>query len=340
MRPSDISIDLGAVNTLVYVRGRGIVLDEPSMVALHRVTGEVLAVGRRAKGMLGRVPGHIRLVQPLKDGVISEFDATEKMVRAFVEQVRRRYIPFGRRPRTVVTMPYGVTGVEQRALLEAMVSAGTRPPAMVLEEPLAAAIGAGLPVTEPAGSMIVDIGGGVTEVAVISLGGIVVSTSVRIGGDELDEAVIAYLKREHGICVGELTAERVKIAIGSVIPHGDEPRADVRGRDLATGLPRSVVVHAADVRAAIDEPVSAIVNAVIDTLDRTPPELATDILESGIALSGGGALLDGIDARLHVATGMPVFRVDRPLHAVAIGAGRCLEDHTFLDGALAASTRH
>jgi rod shape-determining protein MreB and related proteins len=330
MRAWDIGIDLGAVNTLVYVRGRGIVLDEPSMVAINRTTGEVVAAGRRARAMLGRSPGHISLVQPLRDGVITEFEATEKMIRAYIDRVRRRHLLLRRRPRTVVSMPQGATGVEQRALLEAMVNAGTRPGSVVIEEPMAAAIGAGLPVHEAAGSMIVDIGGGVTEVAVIALGGIVVSTSVRVGGDELDEAIIAHLKREHLIGVGRLTAEQVKIAVGTVTPQAPDARAELRGRDLVSGMPRSVVVTSADIRSAIAEPVAAIVAAVLSTLDRTPPELATDLVHSGIALTGGGSLLDGLDDRLRRETGLPVYRVERPLESVAIGSGQCLEDGTIL----------
>jgi rod shape-determining protein MreB len=334
----DIAVDLGTANTLVYVRGRGIVLNEPSVVALNTKNGAILAVGTEAKRMLGRTPGHIVAVRPLKDGVISDFDVTEKMLRFFLSRVHRSRT-FLSRPRIVVCVPSGITGVEQRAVEEVTVSAGART-AWIIEEPMAAAIGAGLPIHEPTGNMVVDIGGGTTEVAVISLGGIVTAASVRIGGDELDAAIIAHAKKEYSLLLGDRTAEEVKMAIGSAYPLAEEASAEVRGRDLVTGLPKTVVFTASEVRRAIEEPLNSIIDAVKSTLDQTPPELAADIIDRGFVLTGGGALLQQLDERLHMETGMPVHMAERPLDTVAIGSGKCLEEFEALKRVLISNSRH
>jgi rod shape-determining protein MreB len=277
--------------------------------------------------MIGRTPSHIQAIRPLKDGVIADFDICEKMLRYFIQRVHPRRWS---KPRMVICVPSGITGVEQRAVQEAAESAGARKPAYIIEEPMAAAIGAGLPVHEPAGNMIVDIGGGTTEVAVISLGGIVTSQSVRIGGDELDEAIIQFIKKEYSLALGERTAEEIKIALGSAYPLEEELRAEIRGRDLVTGLPKTIVTSTEEVRRALDEPVSAIVDSVKVTLDKTPPELAADIMEAGIVLTGGGALLHGLDVRLRAETGMPIVIANNPLFSVALGAGQCLEEFNVL----------
>jgi len=333
----DMAVDLGTANTLVYVRGRGTVLNEPSVVAINTRSGAILAVGAEAKRMIGRTPGHILAIRPLKDGVIADFDVTEKMLRYFIQKVHRRRVLA--KPRVVICVPSGITGVEQRAVEEAAIAAGARS-AHIIEEPMAAAIGAGLPVHEPAGNMVVDIGGGTTEVAVISLGGIVTALSIRIGGDELDEAIIAYIKKEYSLALGERTAEEIKMAIGSAFPLPDEPNAEIRGRDLVTGLPKTIIVSSEEIRRAIEEPVNAIVDAVKTTLDRTPPELAADIMDKGIVLTGGGALLKGLDERLKHETGMPVHLTENPLSCVAIGSGKCLEEFEALKSMLIASNRH
>ena len=332
----DMAVDLGTANTLVYVRGRGIVLNEPSVVAINTKTGAILAVGSEAKQMIGRTPAHIVAIRPLKDGVIADFDVTEKMLRYFIQKVHRR--SFLVKPRVVVCVPSGITGVEQRAVEEATISAGARS-AFIIEEPMAAAIGAGLPVHEPTGNMVVDIGGGTTEVAVVSLGGIVTSQSIRIGGDELDESVINYVKKEYQLMLGERTAEEIKMAIGSAFPMPDEKQAEIRGRDLVSGLPKTIVVSAEEIRRAIEEPVNAIVDAVKNTLDKTPPELASDIMDKGIVLAGGGSLLKGLDERLKHETGMPIHIAENPLFAVAIGSGKCLEEFDALKRVLISSTR-
>jgi rod shape-determining protein MreB and related proteins len=332
----DMAVDLGTANTLVYVRGRGIVLNEPSVVAINTKTGAILAVGAEAKQMIGRTPAHIVAIRPLKDGVIADFDVTEKMLRYFIQKVHRR--SFLAKPRVVVCVPSGITGVEQRAVEEATISAGARS-AFIIEEPMAAAIGAGLPVHEPTGNMVVDIGGGTTEVAVVSLGGIVTSQSIRIGGDELDEAIINYIKKEYSLMLGERTAEEIKIAISSAFPMPDEPQAEIRGRDLVTGLPKTIVVSAEEIRRAIEEPVNAIVDAVKNTLDKTPPELAADIMDKGIVLAGGGSLLKGLDERLKHETGMPISIAEDPLFAVAVGSGKCLEEFEALKRVLISSSR-
>jgi len=328
----DMAVDLGTANTVVYVRGRGIVLDEPSVVAVNARDGRLLAVGAEAKRMIGRTPAHIQAIRPLKDGVIADFEICEKMLKYFIMKVHPRRLSL--HPRMVICVPSGITGVEQRAVQEAAEFAGARKPAYIIEEPMAAAIGAGLPVQEPTGNMIVDIGGGTTEVAVISLGGIVASQSVRTGGDELDDAIVNYIKKEYSLALGDRTAEEVKIALGSAWPLVEEVHAEIRGRDLVTGLPKTIVVSTEEIRDAIDEPVSAIVDAVKVTLDKTPPELAADIMETGIVLTGGGALLHGLDARLQHETGMPIVIAPDPLHAVAIGSGQSLEEFDALKGVL------
>nr|WP_308207857.1 rod shape-determining protein [Actinomadura madurae] len=334
----DMAVDLGTANTLVYVRGRGIVLNEPSVVAINRNTGRIVAVGIEAKRMIGRTPGNIVAVRPLKDGVIADFDVTERMLRYFIQKVhKRRHFA---KPRIVVAVPSGITGVEQRAVKEAGYQAGARR-VYIIEEPMAAAIGAGLPVYEPTGNMVVDIGGGTTEVAIISLGGIVTSQSVRVGGDELDQAVISFSKKEYSLMLGERTAEEIKMAIGSAYPGGDEePHAEIRGRDLVSGLPKTVVISAEEVRRAIEEPVNAVVDAVKTTLDKCPPELSGDIMDRGIALTGGGALLKNLDERLREETGMPIHLVDNPLDSVVLGTGKCVEDFESLRQVLVPEKRH
>jgi rod shape-determining protein MreB len=324
----DMAVDLGTANTLVYVRGRGIVLNEPSVVAINTTTGKIVAVGIEAKRMIGRTPGNIVAVRPLKDGVIADFDVTERMLRYFIQKVhKRRHFA---KPRIVVAVPSGITGVEQRAVKEAGYQAGARR-VYIIEEPMAAAIGAGLPVYEPTGNMVVDIGGGTTEVAIISLGGIVTSQSVRVGGDELDQAVIAFAKKEYSLMLGERTAEEIKMAIGSAFPGaGEEPNAEIRGRDLVSGLPKTIIISSEEIRRAIEEPVNAIVDAVKTTLDKCPPELSGDIMDRGIALTGGGALLKGLDARVREETGMPIHLVDNPLDSVVLGTGKCVEDFESL----------
>jgi rod shape-determining protein MreB len=322
----DMAVDLGTANTLVYVRGRGIVLNEPSVVAVDVKDGRPLAVGAEAKRMIGRTPSNIQAIRPLKDGVIADFEICEKMLRYFIHRVHQRRFA---KPRMVICVPSGITGVERRAVMEAAEYAGARR-AYIIEEPMAAAIGAGLPVHEPTGNMVVDIGGGTTEVAVISLGGIVTSQSVRIGGDELDEAIIAFVKKEFSLALGERTAEEIKITLGSAYALEQELHAEIRGRDLVSGLPKTIVVSTEEIRRAIEEPVSAIIDAVKVTLDRTPPELAADIMEQGIVLTGGGALLHGLEARLQHETGMPIVVARDPLNCVAIGAGQCLEEFEAL----------
>jgi len=331
----DMAVDLGTANTLVYVKGRGIVLSEPSVVAIDQRTGDVHAVGIEAKRMLGRTPGNITAIRPLKDGVIADFDATETMLRHFIQKVHQNRWAH---PRVVVCVPSGVTGVEKRAVEEATLSAGARQ-AYLIEEPMAAAIGAGLPVGEPTGNMIVDIGGGTTEVAVISLGGIVVAQSIRVGGDELDEAIVNYVKREEKLMIGSQTAEEVKLEIGSAYELKDELEAEIRGRDMISGLPKTVVLSSQQVRVALEEPVTQIVDAVKATLDRTPPELASDIMDRGIVLAGGGSLLGGLDDRLRAETEMPIHLADSPLTCVAVGSGRSLEEFEVMRRASQGSRR-
>ena len=332
----DMAVDLGTANTLVYVRGRGIVLNEPSVVALNTNNGQIVAVGVEAKRMIGRTPGNIVAMRPLKDGVIADFDVTERMLRYFIQKVHRR--THLAKPRLVVAVPSGITGVEQSAVKEAGHQAGARR-VYIIEEPMAAAIGAGLPIHEPTGNMVVDIGGGTTEVAVISLGGIVTSQSIRVGGDELDQAIITFGKKEYSLMLGERTAEEIKMAIGSAFPAEDEPHAEIRGRDLVSGLPKTVVISAAEVRKAIEEPVNLVVDAVKNTLDKCPPELAGDVMDRGIALTGGGALLRGLESRIREETGMPVQVADNPLDSVVLGTGKCVEDFETLRQVLVPDTR-
>ncbi|HEY3535600.1 MAG TPA: rod shape-determining protein [Pedococcus sp.] len=331
----DLAVDLGTANTLVYERGRGVVLDEPSVVAVEAGTSRLLAAGTRAKEMLGRAPGHVHAVRPLQDGVISDADVTERMLRYFVDQVRPSRLV---RPRMVVCVPSEVTSVERRALEDAAVRSGARR-VYVIEEPMAAAIGADLPVNETKASMVVDIGGGTTDVAVISLGGIVTSRSLRVGGDEIDEAVISHVKSEYSLLLGERSAEDIKVAAGSAFPLREETSARVRGRDLLTGLPKTVTISSAEVRRAIEGPVLQIVELVRSTLDVCPPELSGDILDSGVTLTGGGALLRGLDQRMRHELGVPVHVAEDPLRAVVRGSGRCVEEFRTLERVLVDTRR-
>ena len=333
----DIGIDLGTANTLVMVRGQGIVINEPSVVAIDKKTKKVLAIGAEAKEMVGRTPASSVAIRPLRDGVISDFDITQRMLEYFIQKVHDRFRPVPK-PRVVVSIPSGVTEVEKRAVRDAALAAGARE-AHLIEEPMAAAIGAGLPVTESMGSMIVDIGGGTTEVAVIALGGIVASTSIRIAGDEMDEAIIQYARQKYNLFIGERMAEWVKIAIGSAYPLDKEETRLIRGRNLITGLPQQVEVSSVEIREALSGPVSAIVEAVRDTLDDTPPEPIADLLEHGIALAGGGALLKGLAQRLSDETKMRVYVADDPLACVAKGAGSVLENLDSLQKVLASTER-
>jgi rod shape-determining protein MreB and related proteins len=332
----DMAVDLGTANTLVYVRGRGVMLNEPSVVALNAQTREILAVGSEAKKMIGRTPDSIVAIRPLKDGVIADFESTEQMLRFFIQQVHRRQ--YFTKPRLVICVPSGITAVEQRAVKEAGYQAGARR-VYIIEEPMAAAIGAGLPVHEATGNMVVDIGGGTTEVAVISLGGIVTSQSIRIAGDELDQAIISWMKKEYSLMLGERTAEEIKVALGSAFPLPQEPEAEIRGRDLISGLPKNVNISSAEVRQALEEPLHAIVDAVRTTLDKTPPELAGDIMDRGVVITGGGALLRGIDERLRHETGMPMHIAPDPLDSVAMGAGKCVEEFEALQQVLVSEPR-
>jgi rod shape-determining protein MreB and related proteins len=322
----DMAVDLGTANTLVYVRGRGIVLSEPSVVAVDSHNGDVHAVGVEAKRMLGRTPGTITAIRPLKDGVIADFDITERMLRHFIEKVHQNRFAH---PRVVVCVPSGVTGVEKRAVEEACLSAGARQ-AYLIEEPMAAAIGAELPVGEPTGSMVVDVGGGTSEVAVISLGGIVVSQSIRVGGDEMDEGIANFCKQTHKLLIGQQTAEEVKLEVGSAAPLAEELSTEIRGRDMVTGLPKTITITSQDVRSAVEDPLSQIVGAIKDTLDRTPPELAGDIMDRGVTLAGGGALLQGLEQRVRDECQMPAQLAESPLTCVAVGSGRSLEEFETL----------
>ena len=318
----DLAVDLGTASTLVYVRGRGIMLSEPSVVAIDTTTNAVVAVGSEAKLMIGRTPSHIRAVRPLQDGVIADYDITAEMLRYFVRKVMRRRVFTG--PRVVVCVPSGITGVERRAVSESAYAAGARR-VHIIDEPMAAAIGAGLPVSQPAGCMIVDIGGGTTEVAVIALGGIVAAASVRVAGDALDRAVVEHVRRHFGLLIGERTAEELKISVGSAYPIAQPLRAEIRGRDLATGLPRDVTIAGDELRRAMDAPIAKIIDAVRTTLDRCPPELAGDLVARGIVMTGGGALLRGLDARLQHEIGVPVLVADRPLQSVVLGTATVVE---------------
>ena len=367
----DMGIDLGTANTLVYAKGKGIVLREPSVVAIQTRTNEVLAVGNEAKQMIGRTPGDIIAIRPMKDGVIADFDVTQSMLKYFIKRVIQKQ--FMVQPRLVICVPSGVTEVEKRAVEEAGLQAGARE-AYLIEEPMAAAIGAGLPVGEPTGSMVVDIGGGTTEVAVISLGGIVTSKSIRVGGDELDDSIISYVKKEYKLMIGERTAEEIKINIGSAYPKGKEVNINteefsssenkedlkedeksnenakdillsnkkvrlgkdketimsIRGRDLISGLPKNIEVTSNEIREALKEPIESIIDAIKYTLEKTPPELSADVMEQGIMLTGGGALLDGLDKLIRLETGMPVKIAEEPLDCVAIGTGKTIEEIEIL----------
>jgi rod shape-determining protein MreB len=332
---ADMAMDLGTANTLVYVKGRGIVLNEPSVVAIATIKGkkQVLAVGDEAKLMLGRTPGNIEAIRPLRDGVIADFDIAEDMIKHFIRKVHNRR-SFSA-PQVIICVPSGSTAVERRAIQESAESAGARR-VFLIEEPLAAAIGAGLPVTEPTGSMVVDIGGGTTEVAVLSLGGIVYSRSVRVGGDKMDEAIIAYIRRNHNLLVGEGSAERIKKQIGSACApaDGDGEIMEIKGRDLMNGVPKELVISERQVAESLAEPVTSIIEAVKVALENTAPELSADIVDKGIVLTGGGALLGNVDLVLRHATGLPVTLADEPLSCVALGTGRCLEEMKTLKNVL------
>jgi rod shape-determining protein MreB len=333
---SDIGIDLGTANTLVYVKDQGIVLREPSVVAVQSGTNKVLAVGDEAKRMLGRTPSNIVAVRPLKDGVIADFEVTEAMLRHFISKVHNGRVRA--QPRVVIAVPSGITEVEKRAVQESAMHAGARE-IYLIEEPMAAAIGAGLPVQDPAGNMIIDIGGGTTEVAVISLSGIVFSRSLRVAGDELDKAIVQYMKRSYNLMVGERTAEEIKIKIGSAYPMEKETSAEVKGRDLVTGMPKTLMITSQELREALLEPISAIVDSVRVALESCPPELSADLVDRGLVLAGGGALLRGLDKRLSEQTGLPVHVAEDPLSAVAEGTGKCLNEIKFLRQVASAPAR-
>jgi rod shape-determining protein MreB len=322
---NDLAIDLGTATTLIYVRGKGIVSCEPSVVAVQRDARgnkKVLAVGREAKEMLGRTPHNIQAVRPLRDGVIADFEITEAMLRYFIARASNRRTLV--KPRIVICVPFGITEVEKRAVKESAESAGARE-VYLIEEPMAAAIGAGLPITEASGNMVVDIGGGTTEVAVISLAGIVYSQSVRVAGDKMDEAIMGYIKRKYNMAIGEQTAERIKISIGNAYPLDQPMTMEVKGRDMVAGIPKTVVVNSDEIREALAEPINAIVEAVLVALERTPPELAADIVDKGVVLTGGGALLKNLDVLLREETGLPVMVCDDPISAVVLGSGKALE---------------
>ncbi|HZR80849.1 MAG TPA: rod shape-determining protein [Candidatus Binatia bacterium] len=327
---NDLAIDLGTANTLIYVKGEGIVCNEPSVVAVHeesRGGRRVVAVGAEAKKMLGRTPGNIKAIRPLKDGVIADFEITEAMLRYFIQKIHNRKTLV--RPRIIICVPFGITEVEKRAVRESAESAGAREVYLV-EEPMAAAIGAGLPITEPTGNMIVDIGGGTTEVAVISLSGVVFSKSVRVGGDKMDEAIIQYIKRKYNLLVGERTAELIKITIGSAYPSSEIQTMEIKGRDLVAGVPKTVEISDEEIRDSLLEPINQIVEAVRIGLERCPPELASDIVDKGIVLAGGGALLRNLDVLLREETGLPIMLAEDPLTAVVMGAGKVLDELNLL----------
>ncbi|MDD9951182.1 MAG: rod shape-determining protein [Zetaproteobacteria bacterium] len=327
---NDLAIDLGTANTLVFLKGQGIVTNEPSVVAVQmdgRGGKKILAVGKEAKDMLGRTPGTITAIRPMKDGVIADFEITEAMLRYFIERAHNRRTMV--KPRIIICVPYGITEVEKRAVRESAESAGARQ-VFLIEEPMAAAIGAGLPITEPSGNMIVDIGGGTTEVAVISLAGIVYSKSVRVGGDKMDEAIVNYLKRKYNLLIGERTAEQIKITIGTAYPDNEVRTKHVKGRDLVAGIPKTIEIASEEVREAIAEPVNTIVEAVRIALEKTPPELAADIVDKGIVLAGGGALIRNLDILLREETGLPIMIADDPLCAVVLGSGKALDQIDIL----------
>ncbi len=323
----DIGIDLGTANTLVHMKGKGIIANEPSVVAINKETGQVLAVGNDAKAMLGRTPGNIVAIRPLKDGVIADFEVTQAMLKYFIKKAQTGLGII--KPRVIVCVPSGVTEVEKRAVEEATLASGAKE-VYLIEEPMAAAIGANLPVEEPTGCMVVDIGGGTSEVAVISLGGIVTSQSLRVAGDEFDDAIIQYIKKECNLMTGERTAEKIKLEIGSAFEMAEEFNMEVRGRDLITGLPKNIFITSQEIRRALDEPLTSIVDAIKNTLEQTPPELSADIMERGIMLTGGGALLRGLDRLIELETGMPVNIAETPLDCVVLGTGKVLEEIDIL----------
>ncbi|HBA26492.1 MAG TPA: rod shape-determining protein [Nitrospinae bacterium] len=324
---NDLAVDLGTANTVVFVKGKGIVLREPSVVAIHNETKEVLAVGSEAKQMLGRTPGNIVAIRPMRDGVIANFEITEAMIKYFIRKVHNRKTLV--RPRVVIGVPSGITQVEKRAVRDSAASAGARE-VYLMEEPMAAAIGVGLPIANPTGNMIVDIGGGTTEVAVISLSGIVYSRSVRIAGDEMDEAIINYIKRKYNLLIGERTAEEIKIKIGSAYPLEEKLEMEVKGRDLVAGIPKVLIINDEEIREALAEPVSTIVENVKIALERTPPELAADIIDKGIVMAGGSSMLKGLDLLLREETGLPIIVAEDPLSAVALGTGKALDELELL----------
>jgi len=324
---NDMGIDLGTATTLVYVKGEGVVLCEPSVVAIERGTSHILAVGEEAKRMLGRTPGNIVAIRPMKDGVIADFEITEAMLRYFIKKVHHRRVLV--RPRIVIAIPSGITEVEKRAVKDSAERAGARE-VFLIEEPIAAAIGVGLPIQEPIGNMVIDIGGGTTEIAVISLAGVVFSKSIRIGGDEMDDAIIEYLKKTYNLMIGERTAEDVKIKIGSGYPMEEEMTLEVKGRDLVAGLPKAITITSEEIREALQEPLRAILEMAKISLERTPPELAADLIEHGIVMAGGGSLLRGIDKLISEETGLPVHIADDPLTAVAVGTGKVLDEIRYL----------
>nr|WP_200787874.1 rod shape-determining protein [Asaccharospora irregularis] len=332
----DMGIDLGTANTLVYIKGQGIVVREPSVVAIRDDSKEVLAVGEEAKKMIGRTPGNIVAIRPMKDGVIADFDITQAMLSYFIQKAAAKKGVVS--PRIAICVPFGVTEVEKRAIEEAARQAGARD-AYLIEEPMAAAIGANLKVEEPEGNMVVDIGGGTTEIAVISLGGIVTAKSIRIGGDEFDEAIVSYVKKEYNLMIGERTAENVKISIGSTFKEDQETNMEIRGRDLISGLPKTMEISSTEVREALKEPISSIVDAIKSTLEKTPPELASDIMENGIMLTGGGALLRGLGKLVTQETGMSVQIAENPLDCVALGTGKSVEDQEIFEKVLMMNSR-
>ncbi len=327
MFSNDLAVDLGTANTLVYVKGKGIVLREPSVVAVHAGNGQVLAVGADAKQMLGRTPGNIQAIRPMKDGVIANFEITESMIRHFIQKVHNRKALV--RPRVIIAVPSGITQVEKRAVRDSAESAGARE-VYLIEEPMAAAIGVGLPVQEPSGNMIVDVGGGTTEVAVISMSGIVFSKSIRVAGDEMDEALVNYIKKKYNLLIGERTAENLKIKIGTVYPTGNNDSLEGKGRDLVAGIPKTLLITEDEVREALSETVNMIIDAVKVTLERTPPELAADIVDKGIILAGGGAMIKGLDILLREETGLPISLAEDPLSAVVLGTGKVLDEIELL----------
>ena len=327
MFSSDLAVDLGTANTLIYVKGRGVVSSEPSVVAINSNTKEILAIGQEAKNMLGRTPANISAVRPMKDGVIADYDTTEKMIRYFILKVHNRRSLV--RPRMVICIPSGVTQVEKRAVKDSAIQAGARE-VYLIEEPMAAAIGAGLPIQEPSGNMVVDIGGGTTEVAVISLSGIVYANSVRVGGDEMDDNIVNYIKRQYNLLIGTATAEDLKIKLGSAFPLENEIKTEIKGRDLVTGIPKTIEISDSEIREALKEAIAKIVDAVRIALEQTPPELSADIVDRGIVLTGGGALLKNLDKRLSHETGLPIIVSDDPLKAVALGSGKVLDDIELL----------